>query len=211
MERGCVAGKTAQIKPVSLQRVKPPYGKGRFQSHGQALLGPAGHRGNDHCRLRKGRLIGQTDIDLGLHAGGNEFGEPGRRPTGQLHARLAAPQIDDPHVAPENAAAKPRTEGLRTGFLGGKPFREAVGALTGATLANAPKGYAVTHPAIEYLRFKQFFASRELEPGIATSDRFYPELLQTFRAVAPLVRFLNTPLLAGGRAGLSDVPFPRSR
>jgi uncharacterized protein (TIGR02453 family) len=93
----------------------------------------------------------------------------------------------------------------------GKPFREAVGALTGATLANAPKGYAVTHPAIEYLRFKQFFASRELEPGIATSDRFYPELLQTFRAVAPLVRFLNAPLLAGGQSGLSDVPFPRRR
>jgi uncharacterized protein (TIGR02453 family) len=93
----------------------------------------------------------------------------------------------------------------------GRLFREAVGPLAGAKLAGTPRGYLANHPAMEYLRFKQFLASREFEPGLATTDRFYPELLQTFRAVAPLVRFLNTPLLAGGRAGLSDVPFPRSR
>ncbi|MDA1184137.1 MAG: DUF2461 domain-containing protein [Acidobacteria bacterium] len=93
----------------------------------------------------------------------------------------------------------------------GKAFREAVGALSGAKLASAPKGYAVTHPAIAYLRFKQFLAGRELEPGVATTDSFYPELLRTFRAVAPLVRFLNAPLIAGAPAGLSDIPFVRRR
>lgn len=93
----------------------------------------------------------------------------------------------------------------------GKPFREAVGALSGAKLASAPKGYAVTHPAIEYLRFKQFLAGRELEPGIAATDRFYSELLRTFREVAPLVRFLNAPLLKGAAAELTDVPLGRRR
>ena len=121
---------------------------------------------------------------------------------------LYMPTPSDLRLIREDIATRHRT--LHRLVIG-KLFREAVGALSGAKLAKAPIGYAVTHPAIEYLRFKQFLAGREFEPGLATTDRFYPELLHTFRAVAPLVRFLNTPLLAGGRAGLSDVPFPRRR
>ena len=45
------------------------------------------------------------------------------------------------------------------------------------------------------LRFKQFLAGREFEADFVTTARFYPELLKIFRAVAPLVRFLNRPLL----------------
>jgi len=85
-------------------------------------------------------------------------------------------------------------------------FRDAVGALSGAKLISAPKGYPANHPAINYLRFKQFLAGKEFEPNLAITDRFYPELLRTFRAVAPLVRFLNAPLFIGQRAGLSDTP-----
>ena len=58
-----------------------------------------------------------------------------------------------------------------------------------------PRGYVKDHPAAHYLRFKQFLAGREFEAEFATTPRFYPELLRIFRAVAPLVRFLNTPLL----------------
>ena len=90
-------------------------------------------------------------------------------------------------------------------------FREGVGALSGARLTGAPKGYLATHPAMEYLRFKQFLAGREFAPTLAITDRFYPELLRTFRAVTPLVRFLNAPLLASGRAALNDVPYTRGR
>jgi len=84
----------------------------------------------------------------------------------------------------------------------GAPFRGAVGALGGAQLAGMPRGYVARHPAAEYLRHKQFLAGRQFEAKLATTDRFYPELLRVFRAVAPLVRFLNAPLLAGRRAGL---------
>ena len=62
-----------------------------------------------------------------------------------------------------------------------------------------PRGYLKDHPAARYLRFKQFLAGREFEAEFATTPRFYPELLRIFRAVAPLVRFLNTPLLEGRR------------
>ena len=89
------------------------------------------------------------------------------------------------------------------------PFRRAVGALDGAQLAGMPRGYLADHPAAEYLRFKQFLAGRQFEAKFAISDRFYSELLRIFRAVAPLVRFLNTPLLAGRRAGLKAVHHTR--
>jgi uncharacterized protein (TIGR02453 family) len=73
-------------------------------------------------------------------------------------------------------------------------FTRAVGALEGERLSSMPRGYMKTHPAAHYLRFKQFLAGREYEAEFATTPRFYPELLRVFRAVAPLVRFLNTPL-----------------
>ena len=85
----------------------------------------------------------------------------------------------------------------------GAPFRRAVGALEGEQLASMPRGYLKEHPAAEYLRFKQFLAGRGFEAEFATTNRFYAELLQIFRAVAPMVRFLNAPLLPGRRAGLS--------
>ena len=93
----------------------------------------------------------------------------------------------------------------------GAPFRRAVGTLDGAQLAGMPKGYVVDHPAAEYMRFKQFLAGRPFEAKFATSDRFYAELLRIFRAVAPMVRFLNTPLLAWRRASLQAVLHTRGR
>ena len=93
----------------------------------------------------------------------------------------------------------------------GAPFCRAVGTLDGAQLAGMPKGYLADHPAAEYLRFKQFLAGRPFEAKFSTSDRFYAELLRIFRAVTPLVRFLNPPLLAGRRASLKTVPYTRGR
>jgi uncharacterized protein (TIGR02453 family) len=73
-------------------------------------------------------------------------------------------------------------------------FRKTVGALDGERLARVPRGYAKDHPAAHYLQFKQFLAGREFEATFATTPAFYRELIATFRAVAPLVRFLNAGL-----------------
>lgn len=77
-----------------------------------------------------------------------------------------------------------------------RAFRRAVGKMEGEELSRIPHGYIKDHPAAEYLRFKQFLAGREFQPEYAIRDRFYAEVLSIFRAVAPLVRFLNTPLIA---------------
>jgi uncharacterized protein (TIGR02453 family) len=79
------------------------------------------------------------------------------------------------------------------------PFARRVGTLDGERLTRVPRGYAKDHPAAHYLRYRQFLAGREYEAGFATSPRFYTEVLAVFRAVAPVVRFLNDALERGVR------------
>jgi uncharacterized protein (TIGR02453 family) len=74
-------------------------------------------------------------------------------------------------------------------------FSRLMGPLTGEQLTRVPVGYVKDHPAADYLRFKRFIAGRERESAFATSPRFYRELVETFRATAPLVQFLNEALL----------------
>jgi uncharacterized protein (TIGR02453 family) len=96
----------------------------------------------------------------------------------------------------------------------GPAFRRAVGTLDGEKLTRVPRGYPAEHPAGEYLRYKQFLAGREFEADLATRDRFYAEILTIFRAVVPVVQFLNAALLADAEpvttaqrsAGASSLP-----
>jgi len=80
-------------------------------------------------------------------------------------------------------------------IVSGAAFRRAVGTLGGEQLSRVPRGYQKDHPAAEYLRFRQFLAGREFEAEFVTSPRFYPTMLNTFRAIVPLTRFLNEALL----------------
>jgi uncharacterized protein (TIGR02453 family) len=68
---------------------------------------------------------------------------------------------------------------------------KAIGGLHGETLARVPKGFVSTHPAAGYLKHKQFLAYQEWPPDLMTTTEFWPSLLKTFRAIAPLVAYLN--------------------
>lgn len=85
-------------------------------------------------------------------------------------------------------------------------FEDVVGTLDGERLQRVPRGFAKDHPAAHYLKFRQFLGGREYPASLAARPRFYPELLKVFRAVAPLVRFLNEPLLAHASLTASAVP-----
>jgi len=74
-------------------------------------------------------------------------------------------------------------------------FRRAVGALEGERLQRVPRGFPKDHEAADYLRFRQFLAGAERPPAFATDPRFYSTVVRVFREVAPLIRFLNEPLL----------------
>ena len=75
-----------------------------------------------------------------------------------------------------------------------KAFTRAGGELYGDKLTRVPRGYAKDHPAAEYLKFRQFLAGREFPAEFACQPGFYRGVLDVYRQIAPLVRFLNEPL-----------------
>ena len=74
------------------------------------------------------------------------------------------------------------------------PAMRRLGGVTGWTLKRVPRGFPPDHEAADYLRLKQYLAGAELAPALALSPRFYRSLVQRFTALAPFIRFLNTPL-----------------
>jgi uncharacterized protein (TIGR02453 family) len=79
-------------------------------------------------------------------------------------------------------------------------FRKRFEELSGETMTRVPRGYRADHPAAEFLKFRQFYGGAEFPASLAYSREFYPTLLATFKALMPLVRFLNEPLIASASA-----------
>jgi uncharacterized protein (TIGR02453 family) len=120
------------------------------------------------------------------------------------------PSTTDLHaIRNQIASTHPRLHRLVTS----PAFKKTVGEMTGDRLTRVPVGYSKDHPAAHYLQFKQFIGACEYEAAFATGPRFYPELLRVFKAVTPLVRFLNTAILEAATPPpvLVDEPLSRDR
>ena len=70
-------------------------------------------------------------------------------------------------------------------------FVDYFGKLQGDQLKTAPKGYPKNHPAIEYLRYKDFVAMRKIEDAQVTSPNFVALVSETLQTMKPLNDFLN--------------------
>jgi len=108
---------------------------------------------------------------------------------------LYAPDTSDLAAIREHLAAHHRQ--FRT-IVEAPGFRRVVGSLEGEQLQGVPRGFPKDHAAADFLRYRQFLAGRDCPPSLATSARFYSVVLAIFREVAPVVRFLNEPLLRRG-------------
>lgn len=75
-------------------------------------------------------------------------------------------------------------------------FRRSFGRIEGESLVRMPRGFQEDHPAADYLKLRQFLAFREYPAAFSTSARFYPAVARSFELLAPVIRFLNEPLLA---------------
>jgi len=93
-----------------------------------------------------------------------------------------------------------RTHRRLTAMLEAPAFKRAVGAIEGEPLARVPAGYPPDHQAAKYLKFRHFLLGKEYPAVFATDPRFLREILRLFRHMAPVVRYLNEPLLAAQRA-----------
>jgi uncharacterized protein (TIGR02453 family) len=79
-------------------------------------------------------------------------------------------------------------------LAGSKTLRELFGEMHGAALSRVPKGFAADHPAADLLRLKQYLFYVELPPALVTSPELFGEVRKRFKALTPLVDFLNAPL-----------------
>jgi len=75
-------------------------------------------------------------------------------------------------------------------------FKKCFGTLEGDQLTRVPKGFPPTHPAADLLRYKQFLVSVTHPPERALDPGLLQILSRYFRAMTPLIRFLNKPLTA---------------
>jgi uncharacterized protein (TIGR02453 family) len=107
---------------------------------------------------------------------------------------MYAPQTPQLHAVREHIAVNAKK--LRS-IVESPGFRRRVGTLEGERLQRVPRGFPKDHPAADYLKYRQFLAGAELPPSVATSPKFYGTLLDVFRQVVPLIRFLNQPLTKG--------------
>src|SRR4029077_15274556 len=81
-------------------------------------------------------------------------------------------------------------------ILADKKVRRLLGDLQGDELTRAPKGFDPAHPAIKMIKMKDWILDANLDPSLGTTPRLYREIADRFRAMAPLIDFLNRPLLA---------------
>jgi uncharacterized protein (TIGR02453 family) len=110
------------------------------------------------------------------------------------------PSTSQLHLVREHIAADYRR--LRT-IVNATAFRRIFGELSGEQLKRVPLGFPKDHPAAEFLKFRQYLAGCEEPAAFATSPRFYRSVVAGFRALAPLIAFLNAPLVADRAQGTS--------
>ena len=77
----------------------------------------------------------------------------------------------------------------------GRKFAGMFGALSGEELVRVPRGFPADHAAADYLRRKQFLASRLMTSDVVTTPAFGTIVIETFRTLHPLLQFLNEPIL----------------
>lgn len=130
--------------------------------------------------------------DLPRHAGAGLYLEIG--PAGTMIAGgIYMPQPSDLLALRRHLAAN---HGRFRTLVESPEFVKHVGPVNGDSLTRVPRGFPADHPAAEILKLKQFLFGRSYPAAFATTPAFYRHMIGMFRRMAPVVRFLNEPLVA---------------
>lgn len=138
-----------------------------------------------HCDAGRGAGQDAVGAGAGLYfqiARGECFAAGGM----WMPARTALDRIREAIAdAPDDFEALLRAAGFRRRFR--RLDREAL-------LKRMPRGYAETHPAAEWLRYRSFTATRMMTEREIGSPRLPDILARDFAALVPLVRWLNAAI-----------------
>jgi uncharacterized protein (TIGR02453 family) len=80
-------------------------------------------------------------------------------------------------------------------LLKGKKLRALMTENDGVPLTRAPKGFPEEHPAIDLLRNRQWGVSARLPAERALKASLVKDVVERFRAAAPVIAMLNAPLV----------------
>ncbi len=86
----------------------------------------------------------------------------------------------------------------------GRTLQRLMGEFDGQRLTRPPKGFPKDHAALDLISCRQWGVSATLPAEIAMQPGLRKEIVQRFRAAAPLIEFLNRPLTMQ-TAGPSDL------
>jgi len=81
-------------------------------------------------------------------------------------------------------------------ILSDKKTRKLAGGLRGDELQRIPKGFDALHPAADLIKKKDWIFDVSLPSSLATTSKLYREIADRFRAMTPLINYLNRPLVA---------------
>ena len=80
-------------------------------------------------------------------------------------------------------------------LMKGKKLRSLMKENDGHALSRAPKGFPEDHPAIDLLKNRQWGVSVSLPGEWATKKTLVKDVVERFRAAAPVITMLNAPLV----------------
>ena len=80
-----------------------------------------------------------------------------------------------------------------------KKLRSLMGESDGIPLTRAPKGFPEEHPAIDLLKNKQWAVSASLPADRAMKASLVKDVVERFKAAAPMIAMLNVPLVGKPR------------
>jgi len=79
--------------------------------------------------------------------------------------------------------------------LEGKKLRSLMQEFDGLRLSRPPKGFSADDPAMDLLLCRQWGVAAHLPPETATKPALLKEIVERFKAAAPMVDLLNAPLV----------------
>jgi uncharacterized protein (TIGR02453 family) len=80
-------------------------------------------------------------------------------------------------------------------LMSARSLRNLMGELQGEQLSRVPKGFVKDHPAEDLIRRRQWFFESTIDGPTVTSGRMLPEIMNRFRAAAPIIEFMAQPFV----------------
>jgi uncharacterized protein (TIGR02453 family) len=81
-------------------------------------------------------------------------------------------------------------------LLADKKARKLAGELKGDALSRSPKGFDPSHPAAGFIKMKDWILDVTVDADLINTPQLHAAIVERFRAMAPVLQYLNRPLVA---------------